>query len=98
MLVIAGGSKPVYNVERGVWRLMAERLRQQGVHIYLTAFRPDLAAPRLSNSSIVFPGSDSLVPGGRGQAPGDALSMLAGPSHRMRPSTCLGATGRKGGS
>lgn len=63
VIVIAGGSKPVYAALRGYWRLIQKQVAESGVFIYLVGLSPSLQEPKASEGSLLFPGTESLVPG-----------------------------------
>ena len=63
VVVIAGGDKEVYFLQRGFWRLIRQHVVKFGIHIYLTARDSTLSEPVVSEDSIIFPGEDSLIPG-----------------------------------
>jgi hypothetical protein len=60
VLVIAGGSTPRFNALRSMWLDTAERVAPLGVVVYLVSFGSEA---RVDNHTIVFPGTDSLIPG-----------------------------------
>ena len=64
VVVIAAGDKPVYSVQRGLWRLIRERVRAAGVHIYLVGLEPNITQPvAADDGALLFPGVNSLIPG-----------------------------------
>lgn len=63
VIVIAGGTKPVYTALRGFWRLIRDKAAVDGVVVYLVGYDPSLTTPRLHKGTLVFPGTDSLIPG-----------------------------------
>jgi hypothetical protein len=63
VVVIAGGEKEVYFLQRGFWRLIRQNVAKLGIYIYLTARDTSISEPVVSYDTIVFPGEDSLIPG-----------------------------------
>jgi hypothetical protein len=63
VVVIAGGTAPVYTALRGFWRMISEKVAVDGVVVYLVGYNPSLTAPTLHKGTLVFPGTDSCIPG-----------------------------------
>lgn len=61
VLVNAGGTKSVYYPQRSLWRLVADRVRPTGVHVYLLARSPNVRTPTVQGTTILFP-DDPDVP------------------------------------
>lgn len=63
VIVIASGNKPVYAALRGFWRMIQAKTGEYGVHIYLVGRQPHLQQPVLSDGTLLFPGTETLIPG-----------------------------------
>jgi hypothetical protein len=55
VLVLSGGLKPVYYVQRAFWRVLAERVQPLGVQVYLISTAPGIDAPVMDKETIHFP-------------------------------------------
>ncbi len=65
VLVIAGGSKPVYQKLRSLWNEAADLVEGLGVVVYLVGMNSEIKQPQFDKKHrmLSFPGKDSLIPG-----------------------------------
>ena len=55
VLVLSGGVQGKYNAHRAFWRLLIERVRPLGIHVYLISTLPGIKAPVADQETLHFP-------------------------------------------
>ena len=63
VIVIGGGSKPVYAMLRAFWRMTASHAASHGIHVYIVGRNPNITKPHEGNGTLVFAGNEIITLG-----------------------------------